>query len=738
MAPQQIKINGTTHNIAYGQTKVNGTTHDLAYGQTKVNGTSHYITFSSPDPPNSTAYLYNDGSFLMTNGINNPSPPGVSLVNQYTNFVNAYYSTNNAQPWKAEMNSIKSVIFSGSVTPNTTRFWFYYAKNLNSFYWDSFNFSQVTDMRSMFDSCNNATFTEIRTGNNVTNMEYAFENCQNITAQPVCGPNVKNLIYTYSNCLRLQGSPVCGDKVTSLYNTYFNCRNLTGSAACGNNVTSMHGTYRNCYNLKYAVCGPNVTSMVNTYTYCNNLQTAICGDKVTNMYQTYFGCTNLTSATIGANVTHAAFAFQNCPKLQSVHIYSNNITNMQNAFWVANASLLPTANNTKLNIKASYGTTTWNSLVANTTQNAFGITITWTKPNNYYWYNTAYNIYINGSPGIVYSDSAYTMSDTGSVVFYNSTAHEPDFGNLDAMQEVPINFSVNYVQTNSPFYSLDHSIQYVVTHEGTITKPTTMASWFYWCDELAFVDWLDFYMQNCTNMSRAFYQCQGYRDYPVTGPAVTTLYQAYYNCIRMTGDAVCGDKVTNMYYTYYNCTNLNGSPTCGPNVTNMAYTYYNCRNLIGMANIGQNVVNAMAAYQNCRKLSYPDCGGDKVTTLAYAYKDCWNLGTGLASISDAIGASVTNMYQTFYNCTSLPKQTRFYITSKNIVNMTNCFSTTNSTNLTLLVPQGTTTMTCAKYANTYGKASITWTNYASYYPGYASAVRNALYNITVVGYQTTA
>jgi hypothetical protein len=170
----------------------------------------------------------------------------------------------------------------------------------------------------------------------------------------------------------------------------------------------------------------------------------------------------------------------------------------------------------------------------------------------------------------------------------------------------------------------------------------------------------------------------------------------------------------------------------------MAYTYYNCRNLIGMANIGQNVVNAMAAYQNCRKLAYPDCGGDKVTTLAYAYKDCWTLGSGLSSIADTIGASVTNMYQTFYNCTNLPKTTRFYISSKNVVNMTNCFSTTNSTNLVLFVPQGTTTMTCAKYANTYGKASITWTNYASYYPGYTSAVRNALYNITVVGYQTTA
>ena len=72
MAPQWTKINGTTHNIVYGETKVNGTTHRITYGQTKVNGTTHNIKFSLSDPPNSTAYLYNDGSFLITNGMSNP------------------------------------------------------------------------------------------------------------------------------------------------------------------------------------------------------------------------------------------------------------------------------------------------------------------------------------------------------------------------------------------------------------------------------------------------------------------------------------------------------------------------------------------------------------------------------------------------------------------------------------------------------------------------------------------
>jgi hypothetical protein len=135
-------------------------------------------------------------------------------------------------------------------------------------------------------------------------MSSTYENCYNLTGNPVCGNNVTSMSWAYCNCYNLTGSPVCGNNVISMYQTYCNCYNLTGSPVCGNNVIGMYGTYYNCYNLSG-----------NMYMYSNNvsnMKNCFYGKNNSNRYNIYAyqGTTtwntlriNNKSSMVGANIT---------------------------------------------------------------------------------------------------------------------------------------------------------------------------------------------------------------------------------------------------------------------------------------------------------------------------------------------------------------------------------------------------------------------------------------------------
>ena len=92
--------------------------------------------------------------------------------------------------------------------------------------------------------------------NNRTNYDFmstmymAFDNCYNMTSEPVCGTNVVNMQSAYYCCYNLTGNPVCGSNVRELRSTYHTCYNLTGNPVCGTNVVNMQFAYSNCNNLK--------------------------------------------------------------------------------------------------------------------------------------------------------------------------------------------------------------------------------------------------------------------------------------------------------------------------------------------------------------------------------------------------------------------------------------------------------------------------------------------------------
>ena len=195
--------------------------------------------------------------------------------------------------------------------------------------------STITNMNYAFYACTNLTGSPV-CGPNVINMSGAYKVCYKLTGSPVCGPNVTNMSDTYSDCFNLTGSPVCGDNVTDMFCTYSSCYNLTGQPVCGTNVANMAFTYRHCSGLTGSpVCGPNVKDMANTYSGCSNLTgSPVCGDNVTTMNCTYENCTNLTGSPVcGPNVTNMAYTYENCSSLTGSPACGNNVTNMCNTYY---------------------------------------------------------------------------------------------------------------------------------------------------------------------------------------------------------------------------------------------------------------------------------------------------------------------------------------------------------------------------------------------------------------------
>ena len=239
-----------------------------------------------------------------------------------------------------------------------------------------------------------------------------------------------------------------------------------------------------------------------------------------------------------------------------------------------------------------------------------------------------------------------------------------------------VNTSYNF-GSYAPWLGKRNNITHVLFKDDIATD--SMSFWFYGARNLTTVDFININWSSLRNIA-----------------------YAYYNCYNLTGSPVCGNNVTNMYMTYSGCYNLTGSPVCGDNVTNMHRTYYNCRNLTGS----------------------PACGNN-VTSMLSAYYHCINLGINLTSNPILAKDNVTNMYYAYYNCTNLGTNRayhNFYIYSKEVTSMTNCFYNCNFFNasyrINIYVPNNSNTLKIisnnSQSVNIFGK-QINWTNYTNYY-----------------------
>ena len=154
---------------------------------------------------------------------------------------------------------------------------------------------------------------------NVTNMNYMFNNCNNITAIPSFSTsNVTDMSYMFNNCNNLTEIPQFDtSKVTNMTSMFVNCVKLTTIPLLDTStVYNMGYMFSGCAKLTTVplLDTSNVTGMRNMFSNCTDLTTvpALNVDKVTmaNYLQNIFsGCTNLKSilmTNIGVNLNISA------------------------------------------------------------------------------------------------------------------------------------------------------------------------------------------------------------------------------------------------------------------------------------------------------------------------------------------------------------------------------------------------------------------------------------------------
>lgn len=713
-------IEGVGYEVVGGRTKIGGTAYNILNGRTKISGTAYNINFQKPANNVATARLYTDGSMRFQ--INDRTDANKTLKGSYTGFLTNTYNSSN-RPWYSQRGNIKSVSFDNIIKPVNTAYWFYSCANLTSFSWDGLDLTNVKSMYGMFDydAKLNAN-TPIKCGPNVTNFGWTYENCRLLKGAPVCGPNVVSLRGTYANCHNITGSPVCGDKVTDMVDAYYYCYNLTGQPVIGPNVTAADGVYYLCRNLTGSIvvpsklpslhyiyygcnkltgspsCSDNVISMAGAYGFCTNLRGSyVCGNNVTLMAHTYQGCNKLTGdGIVGPKVTNATYAYDQCPNLTVLGIQSANLTNAERMVQGHNTQK-------RLNIYAKYGTNTWNTLLKNNTSSIVGANITWTKTNNYYYYNTAYNIYIIDNTYTVYSADIAHLNGT-TLEFINSQKDS-----YVAANAVTVNLADSFT-FGGPWSKWSNVVTKINFKREIV--PTSTYRWFHGFDKLT-GPWEGTIMSHkLTNMGHMFRGANNLSMIPeIPGDVVDA--DCAYQWTNVYGSPACGPNVQEFDSTYQNCKNLTGSPACGDRVINMCGTYANCFNLTGAPVFGPNVVNAMHAYGNCQNLR-------------------------LSSDNPVImfGENINDLYGTFRNCRNLfadvPYSAHIHVTNPNIADtrMMDCFANTqrpssNMFNIVVHVPVTGTTWEAATKASTYGLNRITW---------YESEISwtNSQYGITVI------
>ena len=180
-----------------------------------------------------------------------------------------------------------------------------------------FDTSNVTSMYAMFQKCSVLTSLDVSSfdTSNVTNMGYMFGRCGNLVHLDVTGFNtvsVTNMCYMFDECVALASLDVSGfdtSNVTDMSCMFFGCSALASLDLTGfdtSNVTSMYAMFQECV----ALASLDVTGFDTS--------------NVTNMGHMFFGCSALTSLDLTsfntANVADMLNMFYGCSKLESISV----------------------------------------------------------------------------------------------------------------------------------------------------------------------------------------------------------------------------------------------------------------------------------------------------------------------------------------------------------------------------------------------------------------------------------
>ena len=162
-----------------------------------------------------------------------------------------------------------------------------------------FNFSNITDARSLFQRCKFKIIPLIDTSN-VTNMDKMFYNCQKLVTIPLIDTSkVTNMAYMFYQCSNLVSIPELDtSNVTNMDNMFSYCQTLLYIPELDtSNVTNMRYMFYNCQKITSLpqLNTSNVTNMEYIFANCGELRIIPQFDtsKVTNFNYTLNACNNL-------------------------------------------------------------------------------------------------------------------------------------------------------------------------------------------------------------------------------------------------------------------------------------------------------------------------------------------------------------------------------------------------------------------------------------------------------------
>ena len=254
---------------------------------------------------------------------------------------------------------ITRAVFDNAITAQTCRNMFSSFKNLSTI--DNLtylNTSNVTDMGSMFSSCNKLSSVDLSSFNtaNVTNMTYMFDNCKSLSSIDLSSfntANVTDMRSMFNNCENLSSIDLSSfntANVTDMTYMFSDCTNLLSldlSNFNTSNVTDMHQMFDYCESLTTLNLSnfdtSNLTSMYWLFAHCYSLDnlnlSSFDTHNVTDMDGMFIDCRSLTNINLSSfdtsSVTDMSSMFSGCHSIENIDI-SNfntiNVTNMNDMF----------------------------------------------------------------------------------------------------------------------------------------------------------------------------------------------------------------------------------------------------------------------------------------------------------------------------------------------------------------------------------------------------------------------
>ena len=509
------------------------------------------ITIYANVPPDIFVKLYTDGTLAFCS--NNSQIPFKELSQDYGNIGGKEYTiaNSNYQPWYDRSNSpVKTVQFIDKILPVSTSCWFHCCTNLTTIKnIENLDTKNVTNMNFMFNYCENLTQLDLSNFNTskVADMRGLIRNCATLTSIDLSSfdtsrvTDMTNMFDQCSSLISLDLSNFDTSNVVDMTDMFTSCTNLTQLNLSNFNTSS-------------------VTDMASMFSHCTNLKSidlsSFNTNSVTNISCMFDGCTNLTSLDLSSfdtnKVTSTAYLFSNCSNLTQITFGEK---------W--NKSVpLPVPRKT---------CTGWYSDSDLTTKVA--------DAGASYNPNGAITIYANVPPDIfakLYTDGTLAFCSNNSQIPFKELSQ--DYGNIGG-QEYSINTipwknerasitelefidKVQPISTNSYFWHCENlaTIKYIANLDTS--KVTDMCDMFAGCSSLTDIDVSNFDTNKVTDMGEMFLGCSSLTNIDISNfdtSNVTQMYNMFNGCSNLTQLDLSNfntSKVTNINSMLYNCSNL--------------------------------------------------------------------------------------------------------------------------------------------------------------------------------------